>query len=148
EVAVIFRYDETEPEPPGVRLHDLLDDSVYLLSTRRGRGAAPLRDATWIAGCERCRSHLLSICADAGFNPRIGYSSDDMVVMQAWVAAGLGVATQSGLALRAHHVDGVVGTELPGGERHISAATYGAPPDPPATAALLEALAEAAAAAG
>jgi DNA-binding transcriptional LysR family regulator len=144
EVAIIFRYDETEPEPPGVRLHHLLDDPVYLLSTRRERGLATLRDATWIAGCERCRSHLLSLCADAGFDPRIGYSSDDMVVMQAWVAAGLGVATQTGLALRAHRSDGVVVTELPDSKRHIYAATYGEPPDPPATAALLAALAEAA----
>jgi hypothetical protein len=71
EVAVIFRYEETEPEPAGVRLHHLLDDSVYVLSTRRERGLAALRDATWIAGCERCRSHLLSMCADAGFKPRI-----------------------------------------------------------------------------
>ena len=67
-----------------------------------------------------------------------------MVVMQAWVAAGLGVATQTGLALLAHHIDGVVATELPGSKRHIYAATYGEPPDPPATAALLGALAEAA----
>ena len=79
-----------------------------------------------------------------GFDPRIGYSSDDMVVMQALVAAGLGVATQTGLALRAHHIEGVVATELPGSKRHIYAATYGEPPDPPATAALLAALAEAA----
>src|SRR5918993_3917335 len=144
EVAIIFRYDETEPEPPGVRLHHLLDDSVYLLSTRRERGLDTLRDATWIAGCERCRSHLLSLCADAGFEPRIGSSSDDMVVMQALVAAGLGVATQTGLALRAHGVEGVVATELPGSHRHIYAATYGEPPDPPATAAVLGALPEAA----
>jgi DNA-binding transcriptional LysR family regulator len=144
DVAIIFRYDETEPEPPGVRLHHLLDDPVYLLSRRRELGLAALRDATWIAGCDRCRSHMLAVCADAGFDPRIGYSSDDMVVMQALVAAGLGVATQSGLALRAHHIEGVVATELPGSQRHIHAATYGEPPDPPATAALLAALAEAA----
>ncbi len=144
EVAIIFRYDETEPEPPGVRLHHLLDDPVYLLSTRRERGLDALRDATWIAGCERCRSHLLSLCADAGFEPRIGSSSDDMVVMQALVAAGLGVATQTGLALRAHGIEGIVATELPDSPRHIYAATYGEPPDPPATAALLAALAEAA----
>src|SRR6266516_4847290 len=31
DVAVIFRYDESDPEPDGVRLHHLLDDSVYLL---------------------------------------------------------------------------------------------------------------------
>src|SRR4051812_17323520 len=84
------------------------------------------------------------MCEDAGFDPRIGYSSDDMVVMQALVAAGLGVATQTGLSLRAHRVEGVVATELPGSKRHIYAATYGEPPDPPATAALLAALAEAA----
>jgi hypothetical protein len=54
------------------------------------------------------------------------------------------VATQSGLALRAHRIEGVVATELPGFERHIYAATYGEPPEPPATAALLAALAEAA----
>jgi molybdate transport repressor ModE-like protein len=148
EVAIIFRYDETEPEPAGVRLHHLLDDPVYLLSTRRERGVRALRDATWIAGCERCSSHMLSVCADAGFEPRIGFRSDDMVVMQALVAAGLGVATQSGLALRAHGIDGVVATKLPGSHRHIYAATYGDPPDPPATAAVLEALAEAATRAG
>ena len=147
DVAIIFRYDETEPEPPGVRLHHLLDDPVYLLSTRPERGLSALRDATWIAGCERCRSHMLSMCAAAGFDPQIGYVSDDMVVMQAWVAAGLGVATQTGLALRAHRIDGVVATELPGSKRHIYAATYGEPPDPPATAALLAALGEAAASA-
>src|SRR5918912_450427 len=142
EVAIIFRYDETEAEPNGVRLHHLVDDPLYLLSARRGRTLAALRDATWIAGCARCRSHLLSLCADAGFEPRIGYTSDDMVVMQALVAAGLGVTTLPGLALRAHHIAGVVATELPGYERHIYAATYGEPPDPPATAALLTALAE------
>jgi len=147
DVAIIFRYHHTEPEPPGVRLHHLLDDPVYVLSQRPESGLPALADATWIAGCERCRSHLLSMCADAGFDPQIGFSSDDMVVMQALVAAGLGVTTQTGLSLRAHHVDGVVATELPGWERHIYAATYGAPPDPPATAALLAALAEAAGAA-
>ena len=145
EVAVIFRYDETEPEPDGVRLHHLLDDPVYVLSRRRERKLAALRDATWIAGCERCRSHLLSLCADAGYEPRIGYTSDDMVVMQALVAAGLGVTTIPGLALRAHRSDGIVASELPGSRRHVYAATYGEPPDPPATAALLAALDEAAA---
>ena len=96
DVAIIFRYDETEPEPAGVRLHHLLDDPVYLLSTAARRTLAALRDATWIAGCDRCRSHLLSLCADEGFEPRIGYTSDDMVVMQALVAAGLGVTTIPG----------------------------------------------------
>jgi DNA-binding transcriptional LysR family regulator len=146
DVAIIFRYDETEPEPDGVRLHHLVDDPVYLLSTRRERDLATLRDATWIAGCERCRSHLLALCAGEGFEPRIGYTSDDMVVLQTLVAAGLGVTTIPGLALRAHRDERIVVNELPGSGRHVYAATYGAPPDPPATAALLAALADATAA--
>ena len=144
EVAIIFRYDETEAEPAGVRLHHLLDDPLYLLSAGGARTLAALRDETWIAGCERCRSHLLALCADEGFEPRIGYTSDDMVVMQALVAAGLGVATLPGLALRAHRAEGIAASELPGSQRHVYAATYGEPPDPPAVAALLAALAEAA----
>jgi DNA-binding transcriptional LysR family regulator len=146
DVAVIFRYDETEPEPDGVRLHHLLDDPVYLLTRRRGRTLAALGDETWIAGCERCRSHLLTLCAAEGYEPRIGYVSDDMVVMQALVAAGLGATIMPGLALRAHRVGGIVARELPGERRHVYAATYGEPPDPPATRALLAALARAAAA--
>jgi DNA-binding transcriptional LysR family regulator len=145
DVAIIFRYDDTEPEPPDVRLHHLLDDPLYLLSTSPGQTLSTLRDATWIAGCDRCRVHLLSMCAEAGFEPRIGYTSDDMVVLQALVVAGLGVTTSPGLALRAHRVEGIEASELPGSRQHIYAATYGEPPDPPATAALLAALAEAAA---
>jgi DNA-binding transcriptional LysR family regulator len=147
EVAIIFRYDDAEDEPPGVRLHYLLDDPMYLLSHDRTGGLASLREATWIAGCERCRGHLLALCASAGFEPRIGYESDDMVLIQALVAAGLCVATLPGLALRAHHADGVVASKLDGLPRRVYAATYGDPPDPPGVAALLAALAEAAAAA-
>jgi DNA-binding transcriptional LysR family regulator len=147
EVAIIFRYDEAADELPGVRLRHLLDDPMYVLSDRRTRGLASLHDATWIAGCKRCRGHLVALCEAAGFAPRIGYESDDMVLMQALVAAGLCVATLPGLALRAHHADGVVASKLAGLPRRVYAATYGAPPDPPAVAALLAALTDAAAAA-
>lgn len=145
DVAIIFRYGETDPEPDDVRLHHLLDDPLYLLSTHRGQTLDSLRDATWIAGCDRCRRHLLAMCADEGFEPRIGYTTEDMVVMQALVTAGLGVTTSPGLALRAHRLDDIVATELPGARQRIYAAIYGEPPDPPATIALLAALTEAAA---
>jgi DNA-binding transcriptional LysR family regulator len=144
EVAIVFRYDDAEDELPGVRLHHLLDDPMYLLSNRRTRGLASQREGTWIAGCERCRGHLLALCDAAGFEPRIGYESDDMVLMQSLVAAGLCVGVLPGLALRAHHPDAVVATKLPGLPRRVYAATYGEPPDPPAVAALLAALVAAA----
>jgi molybdate transport repressor ModE-like protein len=145
DVAIVFRYDETEPEPSGIRLHHLLDDPLYLLSKDRPVTLAELSDATWIAGCDRCRSHLMSLCAVEGYEPRVGYTSDDMVVMQTLVRSGLGVTTIPGLALRSHQVDGIIATEIPDSRRHVYAATYGEPPDPPAIAALLAALDEAAA---
>src|SRR3954451_15787223 len=38
ELAIIFRYHDADDEPPGVRLHYLLDDPMYLLANRRVRG--------------------------------------------------------------------------------------------------------------
>jgi DNA-binding transcriptional LysR family regulator len=109
------------------------------------RHALPeLHAATWIGGCERCAVHLVALCADAGFEPRIGSSTDDMVLMQALVVVGLGVTTLPGLALKAHRHAGIVAGALSGAQRHVYAASYGDPPDPPATAALLDALVEAA----
>lgn len=144
EVAIVFRHDESEDELPGIRLHHLLDDPMYLLSDRRPGDLASLRDATWVAGCERCRGHLLALCEAAGFQPHIGYESDDMVLIQALVAAGRCVGVLPGLALRAHQHDGIVVKRLPGLPRRVYAATYGDPPDPPPVAALLAALTAAA----
>jgi DNA-binding transcriptional LysR family regulator len=82
------------------------------------------------------------MCERAGFSPRLAYTTDDMVVMQSLVAAGMGVTTLPGLALRAHRRPDIHTTEL-GFHRQIHAATYGDPPDPPAVAAVLAALTEA-----
>src|ERR671937_56477 len=147
EVAIVFRYDDAEDEAPGLRLHYLLDDPMYVLAQRRTRGLARLSEATWVAGCPACRGHLLALCQSAGFEPRIGYESDDVALIQALVAAGLCVGVLPGLALRVHRADGVVATELTGLPRRVYAATYGEPPDPPAVTALLTALTAAAAAA-
>src|SRR5215831_2776364 len=122
DVALIFRYDEAPPEDQDLRLVHLLDDPTYLLTTDEATSLAEYRDSAWIAGCERCRAHLVDECEHAGFTPRITYTTDDMVLMQALVAAGLGV------------------TMIPSSTRRVYAATYGAPPDPPATAALITAL--------
>jgi DNA-binding transcriptional LysR family regulator len=142
DVAVIFRYDDTGPEDDTVRLTHLIDDSLYLLTTGGGTTIADHADTPWIAGCERCRRHLVEMCLDAGFSPNLAYTTDDMVVMQSLVAAGMGVTTIPGLALRAHRHPAITATRLPAPPRRIYAATYGEPPDPPATAALLAALNE------
>ena len=140
----------------------LLSEAVHLImpDTAVIGGEPPLAEAVtelWpadlarlsgqrgIAGCDRCRSHLLRQCATAGFTPRIAFTTDDFVAAQALVTAGLGVTLLPGLALRAARNPGVRTAKLRGTRRSVVAVRYGEAPDPPATALLLDALRVAAA---
>jgi DNA-binding transcriptional LysR family regulator len=107
-------------------------------------GLAAYAGSRWIAGCERCRGYLLRQCALAGFTPKIAFTTDDYVAVQALVAAGLGVATLPDLALRSARHPGITAAAISGARRHVFAMTYGEPPDPPATARLIEVLMRAA----
>ncbi|WP_086824161.1 LysR family transcriptional regulator [Allokutzneria sp. NRRL B-24872] len=146
DVALAFRpKDSVNDEEDGLRRVHVGEDSIYLISTRPDDSLANHRDSAWIGGCERCLAELNAACGRVGFVPRIASHSDDMVVVQALVAAGAGVTTLPGLALRAHRHPGVHAAEIVGSRREIYAATYGDPPDPPAVAAVLDALSTAAA---
>jgi DNA-binding transcriptional LysR family regulator len=87
--------------PPHRRRPDLL------ISRRPDDSLANHRHSAWIGGCNRCEAELLAVCRRARFTPRIASLSDDMVVVQSLVAAGIGVATLPGLALQAHRRPGV-----------------------------------------
>jgi DNA-binding transcriptional LysR family regulator len=148
DVAVIFRYDRAD-EDDGVGTRRLLDEPSYLVTAEEAPpDLAAYADAEWIAGCDRCRRHLLEMCAQAGFSPRVSFTTDDFVAVQALVAAGLGVTTLPGLTLEAARNPAVHSVALPGSTRYVLAATYGEPPEPPATVALLDALCETAGTAG
>jgi DNA-binding transcriptional LysR family regulator len=166
DVALIFRH---EPEGDGtadsggagdsqsdLREQVLLSEPVHLITPAApSRGEPLLAPAVseiwpadlarlaaqrWIAGCDRCREHLLRQCAAAGFTPKIAFTTDDFVAVQALVTAGLGVALLPGLALRAARNPGVRTVRLRGTRRSVIAVRYGEPPDPPATALLLDVL--------
>lgn len=138
DAAFIFRYDDTTPDD--VRTTHLFDDPMYLLGPEPGRTLRDHRDSAWIAGCENCRRDFVDACARAGFTPHVAYTSDDVIVQQAFVAAGMGVTTMPGLTLRTHRAPGIEATPLPDFRRRVYLATYGDPPDPPATAAFIAAL--------
>lgn len=144
DVALVFRYAHAPLEDDGFRLTHVTDDPIHLVSRHPDDTVADHRDSPWIGGCARCRSELTAVCTRHGFTPRIDSVCDDMVVVQALVAAGIGVTTLPSLALRAHRNPEIHTTEIPGAERRIYTATYGDPPDPPATGALIEAIQEAA----
>ncbi len=94
----------------------------------------------WIAGCDRCRANLLRQCALAGFTPKIAFTTDDYIAVQALVAADLGVSTLPALCLRAARHPGIRTVPLPGARRYVFAVRYGNPPDPPAVNLLMEVL--------
>lgn len=145
DVALVFRYAEAPDEEDGFRLVHLRDDPIYLLSRRPGDRLANHRHSRWIGGCDRCQAELRAVCQQEGFSPRIASYCEDIIVVQSLVAAGVGVASQPGLALEAHRRPDIHATELAGFQRRIYAATYGEPPDPPGVTAVLAALTEAAA---
>jgi DNA-binding transcriptional LysR family regulator len=142
DVALIYRHADDPVEEEGFRLVHVADDPIYLVSRRPDDSIANHRHSAWIGGCERCRDELLTVCRQDGFTPRIGSASDDIVVVQALVAAGVGVTILPGLALQAHRRPDVHTTELINFPRQIYAVTYGEPPDPPATIALIQAIRE------
>ena len=148
DLALVF---EHQGAPQTGRLHitttALLEEPLYLV-TPRDRPATPQLSSyaaeRWIAGCERCREHLLAQCALAGFTPAIGFETDDYVAAQALVASGVGITTLPGLALAAHRNPEVCVTPLPDDRRRVVAASYGRPPAPAPVQAYLTALTEAA----
>ena len=165
DVALVFRHyqDGVTVSPPGdadegTRSRLLLDDPIHLVTrapaaspdargTTAGEPPLPARpdladyaDHRWIGGCERCRSYLVWQCELAGFSPNIAFTTDDFVAVQALVAAGLGITTLPGLALRAARHPGIQAAPLPGSHRQVLALTYGEPPEPPAVARLLDVL--------
>jgi DNA-binding transcriptional LysR family regulator len=140
DVALIYRHADDPVEEEGFRLVHVADDPIYLVSQRPDDSIANHRHSAWIGGCERCRDELITVCRQERFTPRIAFFSDDMVVVQALVAAGIGVTTLPGLALQAHRLPDVHTTELTSFPRQIYAVTYGEPPDPPATIALIQAI--------
>ncbi|MEU5876263.1 LysR family transcriptional regulator [Spirillospora sp. NPDC047279] len=142
DVALVFRFADA-PVEDGFRLVHVGDDPIYLISRRPDDNLANHRHSAWIGGCDRCQAELGVMCQNEGFTPRIGSHSDDMVVVQALVAAGIGVTTLPGLALQAHRRPDIHATEIAGFRRQIHAATYGDPPDPPAVTAVLTALTQA-----
>jgi molybdate transport repressor ModE-like protein len=148
DVVVAFTY-KASVDVEGLVTRPLLTDPLRLAvpadhpaaDRLDGEGLAALAGDTWIAGCPRCRTHLLALCSAAGFTPEIAYATDDYVAVLGLVAAGLGVALVPGLVLDAVRRDGVrLVTLRPEPVRRIKAVTTPDLARVPAVAAALDAL--------
>ena len=113
DVAITFSYpgDRDDPHRASARGLDVraFGDEPMRLVLPAGHPAAAsdvvdlaaLAGDPWIAGCPRCRGHLLQLTSTAGFRPRIGFETDNFVAVESMVAQGLGVALLPELALAA-----------------------------------------------
>jgi DNA-binding transcriptional LysR family regulator len=63
------------------------------LAKRKSVRLAQLADETWACGTKpsSCRDNVRQWCLAAGFEPRIGFETDDYQVMQSLIAAGMSV---------------------------------------------------------
>ena len=113
---------------------------------KRPLALSKLADETWIAGCERCRGHLLHVADAAGFAPRIDFATDDHLTVQSLIAAGLGVSLLPALALCSARRDDVAVRTVAGEPaRTVEVVLPVADRRPPAVVAMLGALRAAAA---
>ena len=130
DIALTFSYPGDRDDPHGSSARGLsvrvvgTDDLLAVLPNGHpaaGEGeldVAQLADENWIAGCPRCRGHLLELCGRAGFEPRIAFETDNFVAVEGLVAQGIGVATLPRLAVESFpQLPGVVTRPLPAGER-------------------------------
>ena len=157
DLAVAFAYEgldlsEIQGDLDTLSVTKLLDDEVRLALPKdhplAEQESADLKDfATdpWIAGCPKCRGHLLHLAREAGFSPTVAFETEDYVAVQGLVAEGLGVALIPDLILRSAHHPSVVALPMqPASRREIYAVTTPDLARVPAVEATIQALVEAA----
>jgi DNA-binding transcriptional LysR family regulator len=157
DLAVAFAYEGTdlgrgEEDLDMFVTHKLMDDEVRLavprshpMATAEVGELAALSQESWIAGCPRCRGHLLQLCSKAGFIPNVSFETEDYVAVLGLVAEGLGVALIPDLILRsASHPDVVTLPMQPASRRAVHVVTTSDLQRVPAVKATLDALCESA----
>lgn len=153
DLAVAFSYEGTDPgrgedDLSGLVVMDVLTDPVMLvlpkdhpLAAQDEVDLADLAADRWIAGCPRCRGHLLSLAHTAGFDPDVTFETEDYVAVLGLVAAGLGVALAPQLILHSvSHPDVVTRPVSPPSRRVVQVITTPDLQRVPAVAETLSAL--------
>lgn len=107
DCAIVFDYEGASELPAGSAFQPLWREDMFLVINEQlalSNNPAHLADFSsehWIAGCEKCRVHLLTVARDNGFDPDIIQQTDNVPAMLAMAAAGGAVALVPGLAIAA-----------------------------------------------
>jgi DNA-binding transcriptional LysR family regulator len=151
DLAVVYGFDsngdgldETLDAVPLIEdRYELLLACDHPLAEKSRIRMADLADERWVnsTGASGCRQIVLRACANAGFEPRVAFETDEILAIQALVANGMGVALLPQLALNAVH-PGVAVRPLAGEApmRWVFATRLGDAFRSPATGAMLQLL--------
>ena len=110
DIAIVFDYPilQREFEDRDVERILLLEEAMYLalprdhpLASKPTVSLADFADESWLCGVRpsSCSQGIVAACREAGFEPRIGFESEEYAVLQGYVAAGLGVTLLPDMAL-------------------------------------------------
>jgi molybdate transport repressor ModE-like protein len=151
DLALVYDFSTvTEAEDRDIERHLLLEERMWLalpknhpLASRAAVEPCELADDQWLCGASpgSCRENVILACQAGGFEPRISFETDDYQVMQALIAAGLGVTLLPDLALTSPH-PGIAIVRVKGQTptRRVRAATLPEGSRSPAADAMLEIL--------
>ena len=153
DLALSFDYPSVPtPEERDLERTLVLTESMYValpadhpLAKREVVPLAELADYEWLCGSRpsSCGEVVVAACRNAGFEPKIGFESDDYHVMQGFIAAGLGVTLLPDLALPTLRADLVVRpTDPPAPVRNVWAVARNEGSRSPAADEMLRTLVE------
>jgi DNA-binding transcriptional LysR family regulator len=155
DIAIVFDYPmlPAQAEERDIDRALLLTESMYValpkahpLAKRDTVRLVDLADEAWLCGVcpSSCGDVVKQACRNAGFEPAIGFESDEYQVQQAYVAAGLGFTLLPDLALPTLRSDLVVRPTKPEApKRRVWAATRAEGARSAATDAMVDILREA-----
>jgi len=150
DLALLFEFPGEAQMFRGLSTTPLIHDPMWValpvehrLARKHDLALIDLRDQDWVqtSADSACARHVVSVCRDAGFEPRVSFESDDYDTVQGLVAAGVGVALIPRLAL-SHRQPGLVVRRLAPENpvRRVFAATPREPGVAPAAQVMLSIL--------
>ncbi len=108
DLALLFEFPGQEHHFNGLIKQSLLHDPLWValpvhhqLARKHDLALPDLQGEDWVQTSARsaCAQHVVTVCREAGFEPRVSFESDDYDTVQGLVAAGVGVALIPRLAL-------------------------------------------------
>lgn len=151
DLILVYDYESLPlPEERDLERVLLLEERMQLALPKHhplaAGGTVPLGELaedTWVIGTEigagSCRGNVYMACRAAGFEPNVGFESDDYQVHMSLVAAGMGISLVPELLLTGRHPGiAILDIDPDAPVRRVWALTRPEESSSPATAAMLE----------